>query len=85
MLTQGLPAEYVPGICNYDINPLSAEVISSLWSQGVADLIILVIKLTTNEDVVTYLRIKSKVRDKDVKDEGSDMLMKCNQTRNNYR
>jgi hypothetical protein len=44
-LTRGRPVGYVPGICNYDINSLSEVVIPSLWSQGAADLAVVVVKL----------------------------------------
>ena len=78
-LTWGRPVGYVPGICNYDINPLSVVEILSLWSQGVADLTVIVIKLLADEDMVTYPRIKLAERGKEAKGEGSDMLTKCNQ------
>ena len=78
-LTRGRPVGYVPGICNYDINPLSAAVMLSLWSQGVADLIAVVVKPLAGEDMVTYLRVKLAVRGKEAKGKGSDMLTKGNQ------
>lgn len=49
---------FVPRICNYDINPLSAAAMLSLWAQGVADPSIVVIKLLASESMVTCLRIK---------------------------
>jgi hypothetical protein len=51
----------------------------SLWSQGVTDLTVVVVKLQANEDMVTYLRIKLVVRGMNAKGKGSDMLTKGNQ------
>ena len=65
------------GSCNYDMNSLSEVVISSLWSQGVADLVIVVVKLRADEDMVTYLRVKLAARSKKAKGKGPDMLTKC--------
>ncbi len=79
ILTQGRPVGYVPEICNYDINLLSGAVMLSLWSQGVADLVVVVVKPLAGEDMVTYLRIKLVTRSKDAKGKGPDMLTKGNQ------
>jgi hypothetical protein len=41
--------------------------------QGVADEVVVVVKLAACEDMVTYLRIKLPERNKDVKGEGRNM------------
>jgi len=51
----------------------------SLWSQGVADLTIVVVKPLANEDMVTYPRIKLTARSKEAKGKGSDMITKGDQ------
>lgn len=38
-----------PELCNYDISLLSVAAMSSLWSQGVADPIVVVIKLQADD------------------------------------
>ena len=76
ILTRGRPVGYVPEECNYDIYFLSAVATLSLWSQGVADLVVVVVKPQADEDMVTYLRVKLVVRDKHVKGKGPDMLTK---------
>ncbi len=73
------PIGYVPGICNYDINSLSAAVMLSLWSQRVADPIIVVVKPHAEESMVTYLRAKRVESSRKAEGKGSDMLTKCNQ------
>lgn len=50
----------------------------SLWSQGVADLVVVVIKLRAEEDMGTYLRAKLPASSKDAKGKGPDMLTKGN-------
>lgn len=41
--------------------------------QGVADEVIVVVKLVACEDMVTYLRVKLPERNKDVKGKGRNM------------
>ncbi len=50
----------------------------ALWSQGVADPIVVVVKLQADEDMVTYLRVKLVERGSNAKGKGSDMLTKGN-------
>ena len=69
----------IRGACNYDMNSLSGAAMPALWSQGVADLVIVVVKLRADEDMVTCLRGKLVARDRDAKGKGPDMLTKCNQ------
>lgn len=77
-LTWGRPVGYDPEICNYDTNLLSAAAMLSLRSQGVADLLIVVIKQHAYENMVTYLRIKHVERGRKTKGKGADTLTKCN-------
>ena len=51
----------------------------SLWSQGLTDLTVIVVKSQADEDMVTYQRIKLVERGKEAKGEGSGMITKCNQ------
>ena len=67
------------GSCNYDMHSLSEAAMPSLWSQGVADLVIVVVKLRAVEDMVTYLRIKLAESSGNAKGKGPDMLTKGNQ------
>lgn len=75
-LTRGRPVGYVPEVCNYDITLLSMTATSLLWSQGVADLVVVVIKPYADENMVTCLRAKHMERGKDAKGKGPDMLTK---------
>ena len=77
VLTWGGPVEYDPGMCNYDIIPLSTAAMLMLWSQGVADLLVVVIKLHAYENMATYLRRKHAVRGRKTKGKGADTLTKC--------
>jgi len=49
-----------------------------LWSQGVADLLVVVIKLHAYENMVTYLRIKHAESGRKAKGKGADTLTKGN-------
>lgn len=73
------PIGYVPEICNYDINLLSAAAMLALWFQRVADPIIVVVKLHAEESMATYLRAKRAGSSRKAEGKGSDMLTKCNQ------
>ena len=48
---------------------------SDFMPQGFADLIVVAVKPTAYEDMVTYLRVKLPERNRDVKGKGSDMLI----------
>jgi hypothetical protein len=50
----------------------------SLRSQGVADLLVVVIKPNADESMVTCLRIKHTERSRKAKGKGADTLTKCN-------
>lgn len=78
VLTWGRPVGYDPEICNYDINLLSTTAMLLLRSQGVADLLVVVIKRHAYENMVTYLRIKQAERGRKTKGKGADTLTKCN-------
>lgn len=79
VLTRGRPVGYEPGACNYDTASLSEVAILSLGFRGVADLVIVVVKLRADEGMATCKRRKLAERDKGVKGEGPDMLMKSDQ------
>lgn len=70
VLTWGRPVGYVPETCNYDINLLSAAAMLSLWSQGVVDLFVVVIKQHAYENMAIYLRIKHDVEVERLKAKG---------------
>jgi hypothetical protein len=78
VLTWGRPVGYDPEICNYDINLLSAVAILSLRFQGVADLLIVVIKPNAYENMVTCWRIKHTESSRKTKGKGADTPTKCN-------
>lgn len=73
------PLGRTPGICNYDINPLSAAAMLSLRVQGTADPLVVVIKLHAEENMATCLRIKRAESSCKAKGKGADMLTKRNQ------
>ena len=75
-LTRGRPVGYVPEVGNYDITLLSETATSLLWSQGVADLAVVVIKPYADENMVTCLRVKRMERSKEAKGKGPDILTK---------
>ncbi len=77
-LTRGRPVGYVPGICNYDINLLSGTVMSSLWYQWVADLVVVVVKPRADEGNGDMLEDKTRGKRQDVKGKGPDILTKSN-------
>jgi hypothetical protein len=79
VLTWGRPVGYVPGKCNYDIKPLSATVMLSLWSQGATDPIVVVVKPHADENIVICWRAKHEESSRKAEGKGSDMLTKCNQ------
>lgn len=66
VLTRGRPVGYVPGTCNYDISSLSTAVMLMLWSQGAADLIVVVVKRLAYEGMETCLRVKLVERGRSV-------------------
>jgi hypothetical protein len=80
-LTWGRPVGYDPEICNHDINLLSTAAMLMLWSQGVADLLVVVIKLHTYENMVTYLRIKYTESGRKTKGKGAGTMTKGNHIR----
>jgi hypothetical protein len=52
------------------MTPLSTAAMLMLWSQGVADLAIVVVKPQADEDVATHLRRKLEERDRKLKAKG---------------
>ena len=48
----------------------------TLWSQGVADLVVVVVKPPADESTATCLRVKLEVRGREAKGKGPDMLTK---------
>ena len=64
ILTRGRPAGYVPETRNYDDDLLSVAKMLSLRSQGVADLVIVIVKPQADENMVTCLRIKPGENDR---------------------
>lgn len=77
ILTQGRPVGCEPERHNYDDHLLNGVEIPPLRPQGVADSAVVVVKLSTEENTVTCLRIKLIERDRKIKGKGPDMITKC--------
>ena len=61
------------GSCNYDSGSPKRSSNVAVMSRGSADEAVVVVKLITNEDAVTYLRIKLSASNKDVGGKGWNM------------
>ena len=70
-----LPGDRPPvsGSCNYDSGSPKRSRDVAVMSRWSADETVVVVKLLTNEDAVTYLRIKLSASNKDVGGEGWNM------------
>lgn len=70
-----LPGDWpsVSGSCNYDSGSPKRCRNAGVMSRGSADEAVVVVKLITDEDAVTYLRIKLSASYKDVEGEGWNM------------
>lgn len=67
------------GRCNYDtLSPKRSRNVA-VMDRGFADEAVVVVKRGTDEGMVTYLRVKFLDSDKDIGDEGRNMLeVRCN-------
>ena len=76
--TRGRPVGYVPESCNHDRHLLSTVTILVLWSQGVADLVVVVVKPRAYEDDGDASEDKTFGKRRKVKGKGPDMETKSN-------